>query len=122
MIHGYWTLIRLQRSVLGAIFHGCLFVLQNLFFLGTLFPTNLYIYFLSTTTKENYRLDDEAFLLSRNLRTMGGLILQHCGLYLNKKFFTQRHKNRFRLPREVMRSPSLEVFQSRLDETLDNSV
>ncbi|KFV18731.1 hypothetical protein N340_02933, partial [Tauraco erythrolophus] len=44
-------------------------------------------------------------------------------LDIRKKFFTQRvvrHWNR--LPREVVDSPSLEVFKARLEEALGNLV
>jgi len=45
------------------------------------------------------------------------------GRILGKKFFTERvvkHWNR--LPREVVKSPSLEVFKRRVDMALSNMV
>ncbi|KFV16433.1 hypothetical protein N340_03316, partial [Tauraco erythrolophus] len=44
-------------------------------------------------------------------------------LDLRKKVFTMRMvKHRNRLPREVVASPSLEVFKARLDEALSNLI
>ncbi|KFV09862.1 hypothetical protein N340_12887, partial [Tauraco erythrolophus] len=44
-------------------------------------------------------------------------------LVLRKKFFTQRVVRDWnRLPREVVDAPSLEMFKTRLDESLGNLV
>ncbi|PKU37788.1 hypothetical protein llap_11906 [Limosa lapponica baueri] len=74
-----------------------------------------------------YRRDGEGLLMREySDSTMGdGFELKEgrFRLDIRKKFFTLRSKvvrHWSRLPREVVDAPSLEVFKTRLDETLSN--
>ena len=77
--------------------------------------------------KEACRKDREN-LFSRtccNRRRSNGLKLRETGLRLDirKKFFTMRVvKHWRRLPREIVKAPSLETFKARLDGALSNLV
>ena len=97
-----------------------LFILQKRKLHGDLIATFQYL-------KRTYKRDGEQlFAQSDNDRTRGNGFKLKDGrftLEVRRKFFTQRvvrHWNR--LPREVVVAPSLEVFETSLDEALSNLI